>query len=391
MINNLIFIQIPSYRDSELLSTIKDCINKAKYPENLRFAIAWQHSNEDDWDNIDLYKHDDRFQILDIDYKDSLGVCWARSLIQKLYNNEKYILQIDSHHRFAQDWDEFLITTLDQLIAEGYEKPILTAYVPPYYPEKDIWQNKTYPPMKIVFDKYHADDHIICKPALFDSQDKTSNKPIKAKFYSGHFAFALGEFIKDVPYDPDYYFYREEINIGARAFTSGYDMFHPHKSVITHFYTRPQHRKHWDDHDYWIDHHFSCSVKHKCLLEIGGLKCNNYDYKGYELGKIRTLQEYKNYCQLTFDLRSYHKGGKVGTALKDLLSKIGINASPNCSCASRARLMDGNGIEWCENNIDIIVGWLREEATKRNLPFIDYAGKLLVLKAIKNAKRDLSH
>lgn len=77
----------------------------------------------------------------------------------------------------------------------------------------------------------------------------------------------------------------------------------------------------------------------------------------------------------------------VGTELKKLLSKIGIKATPNCSCNKRAELMDTHGIEWCENNIDTIVGWLREEATKRQLPFVDVAGKLLVKRAIRNAKK----
>jgi hypothetical protein len=34
-----------------------------------------------------------------------------------------------------------------------------------------------------------------------------------------------------------------------------------------------------------------------------------------------------------------------------------------------------------------IVGWLREEATKRGLPFLDAAGRLLVRRAIKNARK----
>jgi hypothetical protein len=49
--------------------------------------------------------------------------------------------------------------------------------------------------------------------------------------------------------------------------------------------------------------------------------------------------------------------------------------------------MDTNGIEWCEKNVDTIVGWLREEATKRKLPFIDMAGRILVKRAIGNAKK----
>ena len=43
---------------------------------------------------------------------------------------------------------------------------------------------------------------------------------------------------------------------------------------------------------------------------------------------------------------------------------------------------------WCEKHIDEIVGWLREEATRRKLPFVNTAGKILVRRAIKNAKKN---
>lgn len=80
-----------------------------------------------------------------------------------------------------------------------------------------------------------------------------------------------------------------------------------------------------------------------------------------------------------------------GTELKALLKTIGITATPNCSCNARARKMDERGCDWCEENVDEIVGWLREEATKRKLPFLDVAGKILVRKAIKNARRKQGH
>lgn len=40
--------------------------------------------------------------------------------------------------------------------------------------------------------------------------------------------------------------------------------------------------------------------------------------------------------------------------------------------------------------IDTIVEWLKEEATKRKLPFVDMAGRLLVKRAISNAKKQQS-
>jgi hypothetical protein len=79
-----------------------------------------------------------------------------------------------------------------------------------------------------------------------------------------------------------------------------------------------------------------------------------------------------------------------GAELKKLLKKVGITATPNCSCNARAAEMDRKGCDWCEQNIDTIVGWLREEAEKRGLPFLDAAGRLLVKRAIRNARKAVS-
>jgi hypothetical protein len=76
-----------------------------------------------------------------------------------------------------------------------------------------------------------------------------------------------------------------------------------------------------------------------------------------------------------------------GTELKKLLAKVGIVATPDCSCNARAAEMDRQGVEWCEGNIDTIVGWLREQAQARGLPFLDLAGRMLVRRAIQNARK----
>jgi hypothetical protein len=49
--------------------------------------------------------------------------------------------------------------------------------------------------------------------------------------------------------------------------------------------------------------------------------------------------------------------------------------------------MDRRGCDWCAANVPLIVGWLREEATKRSLPFLDAAGTVIVRRAISNARR----
>lgn len=77
---------------------------------------------------------------------------------------------------------------------------------------------------------------------------------------------------------------------------------------------------------------------------------------------------------------------RAGTALKKLLFFLGVHFLGDCQCHARAAEMDRQGCDWCEENIDTIVGWLREEATKRKLPFVDMAGRLLVKRAIRNAR-----
>lgn len=82
--------------------------------------------------------------------------------------------------------------------------------------------------------------------------------------------------------------------------------------------------------------------------------------------------------------------GGPGTELKALLKYVGIVATPNCSCNARAAQMDDMEARepgWCLANMETILDWLKEQADARRLPFIRSAAKLLVKRAISNAKR----
>lgn len=302
--DNLIFIQIASYRDPELTKTLKDMIDHAKYPENLRIGIAWQHSSSDTWDNLDQYKNDERFRIIDIDYKDSKGVCWARNAVQQLYDGEKYTMQLDSHHRFVQDWDDILITMLTDLQKEGYAKPLITSYIPSFDPEHDP-EKRVQEPWKMNFDRFIPEGAIFFLPASFDSfNDK--NRPVRGRFYSAHFAFTLGQFCKEVPHDPNYYFHGEEISIAVRAYTHGYDIFHPHKVICWHEYTRKGRSKQWDDDPVWPQRNNDSHLRNRKLFEMDGLK-NDIDFGPYGFGKKRTLKDYEKYSGISFSKRAIQK------------------------------------------------------------------------------------
>jgi hypothetical protein len=293
-----IFIQIASYRDPELIPTLQDCLKNAKYPENLRFGICWQHGPEE---NLNEYINDPRFKIIDIPYLESKGACWARHLIQQKYDGEMYTLQLDSHHRFIKNWDVECITMLEDLQKDGFKKPLLTSYISSYNPKNDPADRVTVP-WKMNFDRFIPEGAVFFLPASIDDFT-TRKKPLRGRFYSAHFAFTLGQFCKEVPHDPDYYFHGEEISIAVRAFTNGYDIFHPHKIIAWHEYTRVGRTKQWDDVKDWGKHNEQCHAKNRRLFGMDG-ELRATDFGIYGFGTERTLEEYEKYAGIRFKTRS---------------------------------------------------------------------------------------
>jgi len=74
-----------------------------------------------------------------------------------------------------------------------------------------------------------------------------------------------------------------------------------------------------------------------------------------------------------------------GTILSNFLKKIGITSTPNCLCRQRAIEMNEKGSEWCLQNLETIVEWLKEEADKREYTYQDWCIKALVNRAIKRS------
>ena len=302
--NGKIFIQIASYRDPQLIPTLDDCIDKATNPENLVFSIAWQHSSEDEWDTLDKYKDDPRFKIIDIDYRESKGACWARNTLQQQYDGEEYTLQLDSHHRFIEGWDSELISMLKGLQDKGHEKPLLTSYISSFDPENDP-EGRVKTPWLMNFDRFIPEGAVFFLPATIPGFQNMT-EPIPARFYSAHFAFSVGSFVTEVPHDPQYYFHGEEISIAVRAYTWGYDLFHPHKIIAYHEYTRKGRTKQWDDDKSWHLKNNDSHLRNRKLFEMDGLE-KDIDFGIYDFGKVRTLEDYERYAGISFKKRAVQK------------------------------------------------------------------------------------
>jgi len=311
---NSIFIQIASYRDPELVPTIKDCILKAKYPNLLSFGICWQHAKEDTWDTLDEFIGRPNFTIMDVPWNESKGACWARHHIQKMWKGQRYTLQLDSHHRFIPHWDEKMIL---MLYLTGAKKPIITSYAAPYSPtDKRL---AMHPPYHMVakFEK----DIILFTPAVIHDYGKLV-KPIPARFVSGHYYFTYGIHCQECRYDPELYFTGEEISLSVRSYTMGYDLFHPHRTLLWHEYTRVGRTKHWDDFDdknresgkiKQVWHQDDIKSKNRVRVLLKQLVDPSIDLGKYTLGTVRTLKDYELYAGVNFKLSVLHLRTLQGT------------------------------------------------------------------------------
>lgn len=301
----MIFIQIAAYRDPELLPTIKDCIAKARYKKDLKFGICWQkHENDKCLDDFENHKD---FRIEKHLWNESKGLCWARSRIQQMYEGEDFTLQLDSHHRFVQDWDVHLLKSME---LTGSPKPIITSYAGVFNPQSEELVDQG--PYKMVADRFTPSGTILFRPHIIQGWQDL-NKPVRARFVSGHFFFTLGRHCEEYKYDPMLYFAGDEISLSIRSFTLGYDLFHPHRTYLWHEYTRQGRPKHWDDHvetnreqvgNLW---HERDKVSKQRLRKMLREEDNDSDITGYDLGEVRTHQEYERYAGINFAERKLHK------------------------------------------------------------------------------------
>jgi len=246
-----IFVQIPAYKDSELSATLRNLYRKAASPDRLRTCVVWQH------DPDESLPRDIRelpgLQIIDVDAAASHGCNWARAIAQAQWDGEPFTLLLDSHHRFVKDWDELVLSMYRQLADAGVTRPLLTGYLPAYRPDAEPGGRGKRPYMMAPLSR---EDGVLTRLTSYPIPFWTTlTEPLAAEFLSLHFVFTAGTFNSDVVFDPQIYFFGDELVTGLRAFTHGYDMFHPHRIIGWHCYDRGGRVPHWQDHPEWRRQH----------------------------------------------------------------------------------------------------------------------------------------
>lgn len=262
---------------------MRDCIAKAAHPEKLRFGIVEQISDAEE-----RMIADDNMSIITIPHVHSQGACWARALTNTMYRGEEYVLQIDSHIRFMQDWDELLIELLHSAPSL---KPVISTYPYMYWYDdegQEVYADTTFG-SSIAVRGFASDGTPDFMPHLMPF-----DKPLRrARSIAAGFFFTYGKFVQEVPYDDELYFGGEEVTLALRAFTNGWDIFHPKNCPTFHHYIRKDSPSHWRDNSSWGAKQAASLAKVLALTQ-------GEPVSSCGLGTIRTLEEYQDFAGIDF-------------------------------------------------------------------------------------------
>lgn len=300
-----IFVQIGCYRDSELQWTLKDLFEKAKIPENIFVGIFLQYDKQDGEDD-DLFQIEfprrNQLRIEEIDYRDSVSICYSKNKTAKLYKNEKYVLQTDSHMRFRENWDEILVNDFKSI---EHKNPVLCSIMPSY----------TLEPVQTDFNSSGT------RMGIFETNNTfrnyLSNIQLKNKFeyssaFFGPFLFFEGKLLQCIKCN-EQYGSNDEFPTCVKVFTNGANMFYYKTTVVNHLYGNNITNKMKKARVGYFNSIDSNEIfRHQFNIK----KTNNKEIldniNKYPLGTKRTLRDYERFTGVDFRKLTVKYHGYIG-------------------------------------------------------------------------------
>lgn len=313
---DLIFVSIASYRDSDLPNTVRDLFLKAKHPDRIRVGIC-QQINEATDINIEThlknYPRASQIKVITTHYADAKGPTHARELVRHLYDDELFVLQIDSHTRFVHNWDEVAI---QELLECPSDKPVLSTFPGDFTPSKPL--NLKQPITYLAMLKYHERTGFPQSHRLGYRRPPLA-APHRTALWSAGLSFTLGSCYTQVPYQADlpYLFLGEEISMAVRMYTFGWDLFTPTCHIVFHNTDRAYRPTYWENFYKTKQHNRSVTDAQRLerkQMEQESIKLVQDMLSGKDdtyIGNIRSLQDYE-----TFSGISLHGDGKCSANAK---------------------------------------------------------------------------
>jgi [Skp1-protein]-hydroxyproline N-acetylglucosaminyltransferase len=194
-----------------------------------------------------ICQHSSQIDRFELQANLSVGPVFARHIGHRMYRGEYYATQLDAHVSFVQDWD---VDIIRQWESTTNEMAVLSTYLSDV--EGSINETtgaslrRTRP---IMCDSYFEKDEDGVQHLRHGTQPQRvpiiHGTPQLHPWWAAGYSFARGHFIVNVPYDlyQPMIFQGEEMSIGIRGFTYGYDYYAPERSVCFHHYAMGKNRK----------------------------------------------------------------------------------------------------------------------------------------------------
>lgn len=233
-----IYASIASYRDPECSETVVDLFARAEFPQRIRLAILDQIADGDTPCQVPV-EYKDQVDVFTLDAKYAVGPVFARHLAHRFYRGEYFAMQIDSHVRFTEHWDTDII---QQWKSARNEMAVLSTYLSDIIGSIDQQTHKSLHQGRPIMCVSDYEGNGASKHLRHGQQPEgppgIHGEPTLHPFWAAGFSFARGHFVIQVPYDQylPMVFQGEEISIGLRGFTYGYDYYAAERSVCFHMY-----------------------------------------------------------------------------------------------------------------------------------------------------------
>ena len=252
-----IYVAIASYRDFQCRDTVTSIFSRASHPERVRVGVIDQIVEGEDGACDAPYvsckedpeqmvcKHKDRLDVFQVEASLSIGPVFARHLGHRLYRGEYYYMQSDAHVTFTKGWDEDIIS---QLESTHNEMAVLSTYLSDIEGSLDKDGNSlrnTRPIMCNTDYEQGQESRYLRHGSQPEAVPTIHGSPQLQPYWAAGYSFSRGHFVVNVPYDfyQPMIFQGEEMSIGIRGFTIGYDFYAPERSVCFHHYAEGENKQ----------------------------------------------------------------------------------------------------------------------------------------------------
>jgi hypothetical protein len=264
--DKVIFVSIASYRDPDLINTVKSCYENSSNKDSLFFSIF---SQAEDLEHPDLsFIPEGQIRYLKTHWSESRGACWARATSTRNIIGD-YFLQIDSHTRFDKNWDQVAIDAYNKSTEFWGNNIILTTYPHSFTINQETKEERLNSGLEVqtITGFWNEEAKMLW--------GKSTGKVVKdtvygdeSLFLSAGFLFSKAETMKKIPYDSELYFAGEEASIFIRAYTRNIKLICPPQNFLYSNYDRevPDRKLHWEDRPNWWDLNLESYKKLKRIM-----------------------------------------------------------------------------------------------------------------------------